>query len=78
MKWFVHPQQSGVMVVCHKVHGREHALCTYFKVSLMVVVNHHSGLYTNCTTLKLLMHIANMEWSILMQRDGLYTYNKVG
>ena len=51
---------------------------TYSKVSLRVVVNHHSGLYTNCKTLKLVMHIANMVWSILVQRDGLYTYNWVG
>ena len=51
---------------------------TYTKVTLTVIVKHCSGLYTNCTTVKLGVHIANMVWSILVQRDGLYTYNKVG
>ena len=51
---------------------------TYSKVSTRVVVNHHSGLYTNCTTLKLVVYIANMVWSILVQTDDLYPHNKVG
>ena len=51
---------------------------TYSKVSPRVVVNHCSGLYTNRTTIKLVVHIANMVWNILVQRDSLYTYNKVG
>ena len=51
---------------------------TYYEVSPRVVVNHRSGLYTNCTTLKLVVLIANMMWSVLWQRDGLYIYNMVG
>ena len=73
----MHLQQGGVMVICNSVHGCEHTLYTYSKVSLRLVVNHRSSLYTNCTTLKLVMHIANMVWSILVQRDDLYTYNMV-
>ena len=51
---------------------------TLSKVRSRVVVNHRSTLYTNCTTLKLVVHIANMVWRMLWQRYGLYTYNKVG
>ena len=50
---------------------------TYYQVSRRVVVNSCIDLYIHCKTLKLAMHIANIEWSTYVQREVLYTYNKV-
>ena len=36
-----------------------------------------SGLYINCTTPKLVVHITNTICSVLVQTAALYTYNKV-
>ena len=35
------------------------------------------GLYINCTTLKLVVYNTYTSWSVMVQVDGLYTYNKV-
>ena len=35
-----------------------------------------SGLYINCTTLKLVVWITYTEWSVIIQAASLYTYNK--
>ena len=43
----------------------------------MVVQNQCIGLYINCTTLKLVVHIINTICSVLVQTAALYTYNKV-
>ena len=43
-----------------------------------VVVNHRSGLYTNCTNLKRVLHIVNMVRIMQVQRYGLYTYTRWG
>ena len=53
-------------------------MCTYHLFSPRVLVNCHSDLYIYCTTLKLATHIANIVWSTLLQREVLYTHNKVG
>ena len=42
-----------------------------------VCLEHRSNLYINCTTLKFLLHITNIVWSVLIQAASLYTYNKV-
>ena len=36
-----------------------------------------SGLYINCTTLKLLVYITYTAWSVMVQSASLYTYNKI-
>ena len=50
---------------------------TYYLVSSSVV-NCCNDLFMNCITLKLAVHIANIIWSTPVQREVLYTYNKVG
>ena len=47
------------------------------KVWTQVCLEHRSNLYINCTTLKLVVHIKNLLWSVLVQAAGLYTNNKV-
>ena len=50
---------------------------TYYQVSPVVVVNCRSNMYINCTTLKFPVHMANIVWTTHVQREILYTYNKV-
>ena len=50
-------------------------LYTYNKVRYWLL-KPRSGLYINCTTLKLLVYIIYNPWSVMVQLASLYTYNK--
>ena len=73
------PRQNLICMTLTSWGGKCNTLSvqTWHRVVSRVIVNQCNGLYINCTTVKLVVHITNSVYCVLVEAAGLYTYNKV-